>query len=64
MSTAYDLLELVRARYSGAQEHFVISRLQLRSGLSLRDLLEGDRDRAKARRLLEAIEDICPDILT
>ena len=63
MDTAYTLLERVRAHYSGAQEHFVMSRLQLRSGLSLRGIRDTDTDRRKAGRLLEAIQEICPEIL-
>lgn len=64
LTTAHELFERVREHFSGAQGHFVVSRLQLKSGLLMANLRPGDQDPDKATRLLNAIREVCPHVLT
>lgn len=58
------MLEEVKNRFSGARLHFIISRLQLRTGLDLYALDENNRDPEAAEQLANAIREICPKALT
>jgi len=54
---------MVREHFTGAQGHFVMSRLQLKSGLNFLQLPSDDADPEKAQRLERAILEICPEVL-
>lgn len=58
------MLEKVHQHFSGARLHFIMSRLQLRTGLDLVALDENNRDPEVARRVADAIREICPQALS
>lgn len=58
------MLEKVQKYFSGARLHFIMSRLQLRTGLDLAALDENNRDPDIAERVESAIREICPQALS
>ena len=60
--TAYELLQEVRKHNTGARELFVVARLSLKTGLDLNALRPDDRDEAKAKKLQNAVREVCPNI--
>lgn len=62
MKTAPQLLADVKRQVTGAMQTFVIARLSLRCGIDLQRLPADDADPAKAQRLREAIQAVCPQV--
>lgn len=60
--TAPQLLAEVKRQVTGAMQTFVIARLSLRCGLDLNKLPPDDADPARAQRLREAMQAVCPQV--
>ncbi len=61
-TTVAELVARVREKYSGAREAFIMARLTLRTGFDVRSLSPDDNDPGKAKKLREAIREVCKDL--